>query len=398
MHRWLGLLVLFFGLPVVTWGQSDTLPEFRPLLRRFWHERFYNAFSASLPAFQLPVVYRDSTYNPDKQKQLGYEVQLAPKPLGLTRRTVLLRGHGYPVSYSVLFQGCLVTLFKHGRFGCYRLPDLLPDERLARQLNVGNWQRFWLIDERLVAQSTDGYYVYDGTTHDWSPYEAAVPFGNRPKLYEDGRYLTYATCNGEFGGAVYFYNKQTHLTHWANATCANTLWQDAGQYHLLVSLGHMMGSADCAAISDPEVLPVVKSFKLRKGFAPVPVRPSQGDSIANWQYAFAKREKGVVRLFSFYGLQLFGGLSYQNQTLYLMHWRRTTFLVTIADKRITIVDPLFANDLYTFNPITTTYGPDLALTNLNSNNEPETTEVAALLWQGQQLTKIEWGKQPNDKK
>ena len=101
-------------------------------------------------------------------------------------------------------------------------------------------------------------------------------------------------------------------------------------------------------------------------------------------------------IFNFYGIQLFGGLRYQNQTLYLMYWRNTTFLVTIAGHRITIVDPLFANDLYTHNPVTTTYGPNLALTNLDFYGLGGSDEVAALLWQGRQLTKIEWGEQPDE--
>ena len=105
-------------------------------------------------------------------------------------------------------------------------------------------------------------------------------------------------------------------------------------------------------------------------------------------------EKGVNPVFDFNNLELFGGFRWQNQTFYLMHWRETTFLTTIDRQQISIADPLFADNLYTHNPITTTYGTDLALTNLNFYDLGEGNEMATLLWQGQQLTKIEWGEQP----
>ncbi len=142
-----------------------------------------------------------------------------------------------------------------------------------------------------------------------------------------------------------------------------------------------MGSAAQAAIDDPEQLPLVA----------VP-----NDDHTSWEYTFTKPEKGVVRLFDYYGLQLFGGFRWQNQTVYLTHWRRTTFLATIANKRLTIVDPLFNDGLYTHEPVTTAYGPNLALTNLDFYGLGGSDEVATLLWQGAQLTKIEWGAQPEE--
>lgn len=362
------------GLPLISCGQHDAATDFQPLLRRL--ERFNKELES--PAFSLPVVYRDSTYGPNKQQVLNFEIRLADKPLALTHRVVRLTENGYPVSYSVVFQNHLVALFKNGQFGCYQLPDLAPDEQLERQLNTNSWKRFWLLDGKLVAQQGNSNYTFEPASG-WQLTKQPVPLGQRPKLYEDTRFIAYADCNGEFGGTVYFYNKQTKRTHRANATCANSLWQENGQYRLLVSLGHMMGSADCAAIPDPNVLPLASAPRNDK---------------ADWQYDFKMPEKGITPVFSFYGLQLFGGFRWQNQTLYLMHWHQTTFLVTIDKQIITIVDPLFADGLYTHDPITISYAPDLALTNLNYYDLGEQNEMAALLWQDRQLTKIEWGTQP----
>lgn len=328
-----------------------------------------------------PVVYRDSGETIKGVRRRQYEIHVAAQPLGLRHRVVQLLGKGYPVSYSVLYQGCLVALFKNGQFGCFRLTDFEPDERLEHLLNTDQWQKHWLIDQQLIALHGQQYYVFDQVAQVWQPYQRPVPFGKRPKLYEDSRYLAYDDCNGEFGGTVYFFNKATQKAHWANATCANSVWQEKGQYRLLASLGHMMGSAAEATIADPEKLPLVSTPKNDK---------------ADWQYDFTKPEKGVVRLFEFVDFQLFSGFRWQNQTVYLTRWRRTTFLSSIANNSITIIDPLFSNGLYAHRPVTTSYGPDLVLTNLDFYGLGGSDEVATLLWQGSQLTKIEWGEQPKE--
>ncbi|PJJ53183.1 hypothetical protein [Hymenobacter chitinivorans] len=58
-------------------------------------------------------------------------------------------------------------------------------------------------------------------------------------------------------GFLYFYDKQTHRTHYADATCGTLVWKQDGQYHVLASLAHMMGSAGSAVIPAPEKLPLV---------------------------------------------------------------------------------------------------------------------------------------------
>lgn len=371
---WRALLIaLSMGLPLASWGQNDTAAAFQPLLRRLYSERFYNAFKTPA-SFSLPIVYRDSVFDADKQRVLNFELQLADEPLALKRRIVQLNGHGYPVAYPVVFQNHLVALFKNGKFGCYNLNDLAPNDALERQLNTNNWKQFWLLNGKLVAQSASRTYSFEPASG-WHLSKQPVPLGQRPKLYEDARYVAYSDCNGEFGGTVYFYNKQTRKTHRANATCANSLWQEDGKYRLLTSLGHLMGSAGCAIIPDPDVLPLATHSANEK---------------VNWQYRFTLPEKGVTPVFRFHGLQLLSGFNWHNKNLYLMNWRQTSFLVTISNQVITIVDPLFADNLYTHDPITNSYSSDLAVSNINLFDLGERTVLATLIWQGQQLTKVEW--------
>jgi hypothetical protein len=325
-----------------------------------------------------PVIYRDSipAYSGAKAK-IQYKIRLASRPVGFHHQVVKLHGRGYPVSYSVLYQSDLVALFKDGSLGCFRLTDFGHDHVLERQLNTRRWQRHWIVNHELIALSKGHHYVFDSVHRAWQPYRQPVPFGLRPKLFEDSRYLVYSDCQGEWGGTVYFFNKASRQTRRANAACAVDVWQEKGKYQLLASLN----STAQAVIVDPEILPLASAAKNER---------------INWQYDFDLPEKGVVPVFDYYGIKSFGGFRWQGETVYIMCWLDTTFLATIAHDQMTIIDPLFADGLFTHDPITTSYGPALALTNLDFYGLGGSDEVATLLWQGKQLTKVEWGEQPQD--
>ena len=375
----------------MAWGQQIIVPasgpqyaDFAPLLNRLRQRSLFEGETLT-----VPVLHRDGVLINGRKyagSDLGVEIRLAEKSLGLPPREVALRnpfGTGYPLSYSVIYRECLVVLFEPGHFACFRLQGLARDEALERQLNSRKFSHHWLLDGQLVGRSEGRHYVFDLAKHTWQPYQQPVPFGEAPKLFEDKRYLVYADCQGEFGGNAYFFNRQTHQTHRVAATCATTVWQEQGKYRLLVSLGHMMGRAGCAAILDVEALPL----------ASAPVNARQ-----DWQYTFANSlpNPAVRPVFRLSGLQAFGGFRWQDQTLYYVRWRNATFLATIAKDRVTVVDPLFGSFLYTHRPVTTSYGPRLALTNLDFYGLGGTREVAALLLQGAQLTKIAWGEQPHE--
>jgi hypothetical protein len=379
LSRWLKILILLTGLPLASWGQADPIPSaFKLLFQRLQQAPFKNAFGKPI-TFSPVGVYHDSVYMPGNRWKLNFELRFASKPLALQRRVVEITENGYPVSYSVVFQNCLVALFKDGKFGCYRLPDLIPDKQLTRRLNTGSWQRFWLIDGKLVAQNSQGTSAYDVNSRAWQPYTQPVPFGQRPKLYEDARFLVYATCDKDFGiaghGAALFYKKATGQTFSFYATCPTSMWEEAGQYSLLWSNGRTNGYTGRTLISNPELYRQVSGPRAPRSTT------SQATPV-------------ITHALSFESLQLLGGLRWQEQTLYLVHWHNTTFLATIDGSRITIVDPLFSGDLFPDNPITTNYSSGVALTNLGDNNLGQSSERATLLWQGQQLIKIEWGQQP----
>lgn len=71
-------------------------------------------------------------------------------------------------------------------------------------------------------------------------------------LYKDEKYEVWKSCSGEWGGTVYFKNKQTGIIHYAIATCPVSVNKIDGKYYVSNSLSHMIGFSDILEIADPE--------------------------------------------------------------------------------------------------------------------------------------------------
>lgn len=85
-------------------------------------------------------------------------------------------------------------------------------------------------------------------------------------IYKDSNYNIYSNCNGEFGGTIYFQNKQTKMNYEAASTCPIVVNKISKEYYVTNYMGHMMGFASVIKIPDPEKLEQsVLDFKLQHG-------------------------------------------------------------------------------------------------------------------------------------
>ena len=73
-------------------------------------------------------------------------------------------------------------------------------------------------------------------------------------IFKDDNYNVYSTCNGEFGGTIYFQNIQTKRSYEASSTCATVVNKIDKDYYVTNYMGHMMGFASVLKISDPAKL------------------------------------------------------------------------------------------------------------------------------------------------
>ena len=73
-------------------------------------------------------------------------------------------------------------------------------------------------------------------------------------IYQDSSYKVFATCNGEWGGTVFFKDSQTKEVYEASSTCPIVINKINEDYYVTNYMGHMMGFASVLKISDPRKL------------------------------------------------------------------------------------------------------------------------------------------------
>lgn len=331
---------------------------FNRLINSFSQRRSFGKDTVRLPTLLVNSRYR--VVVADSSLQLAKQRRVVTNPFGDGR---------YPLSYSVLYQNALVSLFAPGYFACHNVDDWQRNVSLEKQLNTRRFERHWLIGGQLIGLASGKYWQYT-PKGGWQHYAGIVPFKNRPKLFEDAHYLVYNECQGEFGGRLFFVDKQTQKTYWTESTCAVWVRHASQGYEILSSLGHGLGDASEQRIRDPRALPEWRG-------KPTDRATTVSDS--------AK----PATLFAIYGVQLFGGLERQQQLRYLLHVAGRTCLASLSGSTFTVADPLFNDGLYTHNPVTTDYDGTTVI-NLDFYGIGLYQEVACLVFRKNQVTLLDW--------
>ncbi|MDF7811820.1 hypothetical protein [Hymenobacter sp. YC55] len=351
--------------------------DFRRLLKRFQQLNAIDQVITAEDAPILPIVY--------EEKQSGgkhdYRIQFGAKALGLRKSQVVLHNPfsavSFPLSFSVLYQGNLIALFEPGYFACYQIKGLERNKQLEQQLNTKEFQYHWLLDNQLVGLSGKNYYVFSKAGQ-WELYKKPVPLKKQPKIFEDERYISCMTCDGEWGGQIYFYDKQKQVYYLAEATCANSIIKKDGKYFVLASHSHMLGFADFQQINDPADLTRWSGKRM----------PQDRD--------FESRRRAKIsrgrKLFDYLSIEVLSAFTLNAEQVFIVNWNGSTFLATWANNIFSIVDPLFDDGLYAFDPVTTTYGSNLILMNIGLNSESP-TESSCILVSGKDLVKVNWTKE-----
>ncbi len=74
------------------------------------------------------------------------------------------------------------------------------------------------------------------------------------KIYDDKEYSAYSTCNGEFGGTIFFQNKKTNLRYEGSSTCPIIINKIGTEYYVTNNLSHDGDIANVLKITNPENL------------------------------------------------------------------------------------------------------------------------------------------------
>ena len=83
----------------------------------------------------------------------------------------------------------------------------------------------WVIDGKLYAKSKSILFsdLYQWNGVKWKSADIKIPVYEQSILLSDDKFIVYRKCSGEFGGTIYFFDRQSKETYFTESTCANTV-------------------------------------------------------------------------------------------------------------------------------------------------------------------------------
>ncbi len=336
------------------------------------------------------IIPLDSISENSLYKSKDFNVTISRNPIDFKVDTLVLKNPYYtddfddwddnyinfPKSFSVIYDENLISLFGNGRFLCHNLNDYSKNVKLENELNSKKFKYHWVIDGKLYAKSKSFLFssLYQWNGIKWENAEIKIPVDDQAILLSDDKFIVYRKCSGEFGGTIYFFDRQTKETYFTESTCANTVIKKNGQYQILAHLGHMMGTSEIKIIDDPKKLTKAKRNQLK---------------IKQGSLGYQDKTIEYSKELELFGIQLFSTFNNKERRLFLANFNEITFLAEIDGKEIQIVNPLFNNDKYTHDPITKTYGK-YTLISMDHYGTALDREDSVMIIKDNKITLIDW--------
>ena len=298
------------------------------------------------------IIPRDSISENSLYKSKNFNVSISKNPINLKIDTLIIKNPYYtddfddwddnyinfPKSFSVIYEGNLISLFGNGKFVCHNLNDYSRNKKIEIKLNSKKFKYHWVIGGKLYAKSKSilfsGLYQWNGIK--WKSADIKIPVDEQSILLSDDKFIVYRKCSGEFGGTIYFFDRKSKETYFTESTCANTVIKKNEQYQILAHLGHMTGTSEIKIIDDPKKLTKAKNNQLK---------------IERGSLGYQDKTNEYSKELDLFGIQLFSTFENKGRKLFLTHFNERTFLAEIQGNEIQIVNPLLNNDKYTHDPI-----------------------------------------------
>lgn len=359
-------------------SQTDSV-SFEKITSRFKETKGWNIFSGELKdSIDTTFLYQTKDFN----------VSISENPIAFETFHSVIKNPNFtddfgdydnnyinhPVSYSVIYDDRLVSLFRNGKFVCHRLSDFERDLDFEKKLNTRKFKYHWIVNDKLGAISGNSIFIWNGTA--WIRNKTDFPLKNQPKLFEDSDFVVFGDCHGEWGGTIYFFEKTSGNTYFTESTCANSVIKKGDSYLVLAHLGHMTGSTEIKTIKDPRKLTQAQKAEINK--------TKNGQALG-----YTDSSKAYEMTLDYWGIQLFSTFSYKGRQLYMVHLNEMTFLAEIVGNDIQIVNPLFDNEIYTHDPVTNKY-ENYILMNLDHYGTARDKEISVIIIDGKRLIKLDW--------
>ncbi|MFK7969260.1 MAG: hypothetical protein AB8F95_02785 [Bacteroidia bacterium] len=151
-------------------------------------------------------------------------------------------------------------------------------------------------------------------------------------FYEDAEYIVRSTCSGEWGGSVWFKNKETGLVHSCAATCPLVVNKVDGKYIVTATLAHLIGSCRVIEISNPDSMEIFKNPK-----------PRNKRGKRKFFYVGdheSKSQVGTNMLADSFGVLIVASFVHDNQLMHIMSSYDHTYVCKVEANHFVMIDTI----------------------------------------------------------
>lgn len=220
--------------------------------------------------------------------------------------------------------------------------NLIRQDSIEKKLDNYNLKFLIKMESEVYAGSKNGIFVIDTL---FNLHKVDTPKTYNPAyFYEDDKFYVYPGCAGEFGGSIFFRDKQNGKTYSYFATCPLQVLKQDAAYIICNSMDHMYGSSSFLKIKDPTQLFLLED-EVQKTSDIWYMNVDSLKDIRNWpsisgvsDYAHAV---GVLTLVSYQYLDKLYSIQYTDSSMYIAIHKNDSIvpIQTIIKNRISMGFP-----------------------------------------------------------
>lgn len=227
--------------------------------------------------------------------------------------------------------------------------DFTFNEEKSELLNKGSYQWYssiWTSHDTLYAiiGGWPGYAEVYWKNNKWT----TIKSGNNTRdtymsteleipIYEDNEFIVRSCCRGEFGGAIFFKEKQTGKYYSCRATCLNGIQKLNGSFYITSSLPHASGFARVIKIDNPRNLYEIKRKSQLKDCAWYDIYPENPSDEVTHPKGY---DKGYQVLLDTMDIHIVGAFSHKKQIYHIFSDENNTYIGYIKNKKFIAIDTL----------------------------------------------------------
>ncbi len=159
------------------------------------------------------------------------------------------------IKKSVVIDDKIICISANGSLKCLNFSNFTQDTVLEDLLNTDSYTDIVVFQDSLFATKNNKIFFWNTTI--WVEYLDPLPINYFELLMENNTYAIYASCMGEFGSIIYFYNKKSGKTNAEYTECPNSVLKTNLGYFIGTHSHHFGGSSSQYIIQDAEKLPNV---------------------------------------------------------------------------------------------------------------------------------------------